>query len=223
MSNGNGSIGNLPGGSNGATVPYGSFTSTGTGTNLPTDPLATPYFSVVNAIWPQLQNQQTFISPARNGMNRRTGALLQGWNHVEQSLELIFATPFHERVLRRWVGSFVPHILGESAVSRVITRFFWAIASAIDIWEPDYRIKQIYLMGDAIQQWSGGAPGLGIPLSSGTLDAADLLRLGHLIFRQEGVYRPRAHLGDFTPYTQKFSTLVGRGSNLWDQYPLGGA
>jgi hypothetical protein len=191
-------------------VPYGSFTSTGTGTNLPTDPLAQPYFDVVNAIWPGLRTQ-AYVAPARNGMDRRTGKLMQGWDHVEQSLELIFATPFHERVLRRWVGSFVPHILGESAVPRIITRFFWAIASAIDIWEPNYRIKQVYLMGDALSQWS--------PPS--TLDAAGLLRLGQLIFRQEGIYRPRAHLGDFTPYVTRYNTTVGRGTDLWDVYPRG--
>jgi uncharacterized protein len=212
MSNG---TSNVPG----AGLPvatYGAYTGTTVGTTLPTDYLATPYFDVVNAIWPGLRDQQAFVAPARNGMNRRTGKLLQGWNHVEQSLELIFATPFHERVLRRWVGSFVPHILGESMVPRVITRFFWAIASAIDIWEPNYRIKQVFFMGDALDSWRtiGGT-------TADTLAAADLIRLGQAIFRQEGVYRPRAHLGDFTPYVTKYNTTVSRGADLWDVYPRG--
>jgi len=206
MSNG---IRNFPSGQL-PVATYGAFTGTTVGTTLPTDPLATPYFDVVNAIWPGLRDQTAFIAPSRNGMDRRTGKLLQGWDHVEQSLELIFATPFHERVLRRWVGSFVPHILGESLVPRVVTRFFWAIASAIDIWEPNYRIKQVYFMGDALLQWSAS-----------TLASADLIRLGQTLFRQEGIYRPRAHLGDFTPYVTKYNATVSRGANLWDIYPRG--
>lgn len=195
---------------------YGAYTATAVGTNLPNDPLATPYFDTVNAIWPGLRDQTAFISPARNGMDRRTGKLLQGWDHVQQSLELIFATPFHERVLRRWVGSFVPHILGESMVPRVITRFFWAIASGIDIWEPNYRIKQVFFMGPALDSWMT----IKGPTAQ-SLASADLIRLGQAIFRQEGVYRPRAHLGDFTPYVTRYNATISRGANLWDVYPRG--
>src|SRR3974377_1974226 len=85
----------------------------------------TPFWVTVNAIWPDLVNQQARISPPRNGMDRRTGKLFQGWERGEQALEVIFPTPYHQRVLRRWVGSFVPHILGESIVERIITRFYW--------------------------------------------------------------------------------------------------
>jgi uncharacterized protein len=164
------------------------------------------FFRTVNAIWPSLLNGQAIISPPRNGMDRKTGKMLSGWGHVEQSMEVIFATPFHERVLRRWVGSFVPSLLGETYISRIIMRFYWAIVSAIDLWEPNYRIKQVFYMGSALSGWS--------PLTQGS--AADLIRLGQAIFRQEGVYRPRAHLGDFTPYEQKQSALIGRGDTMWD-------
>lgn len=165
--------------------------------------------AIVNQIWPGLGNRQTVISPARNGMNRFTGKICQGWDHVEQSMSTIFATPFHERVLRRWVGSFVPSLLGKNFIARVVLRFYWAIASAIDLWEPDYRIKQVLFMGNSSQNW---AP---LPLVS----AGQLVRLGQAIFRMEGVYRPRAHLGDYTPYQQKQIGLVGRGTGLWDVGP----
>src|SRR5262252_10499015 len=140
----------------------------------------TPFFNELMAIWPDLYNQRVLIGPAGNGMDRRTGKMITGWRHVEQSIEVIFATPFHQRVLRRWVGSFVPHMLGESVVARVITRFFWAIVTSIDLWEPRYRIKRVFMMGNALSQW---APQ--------TLNAADFIRLGQAIFRQEGVYYPR--------------------------------
>lgn len=181
-------------------------------TTLPQVASATPYFDVVNAIWPDLANQQANIAPARNGMNRETGKLMQGWEHVEQSMHVIFLTPFHQRVLRRYVGSFVPQILGESGVPRVITRFFWAIASAIDLWEPNYRIKQVFLMGSALDTtW---AP----PLSA--TSAANIFRTGEVIFRTEGVYRPRGHLGDFSPYERRLAGFVGEGGEIWDGVPI---
>lgn len=167
------------------------------------------FWRQVNAIWPDLLGRKTLVAPPRNGMDRKTGKLLQGWEHTQQSMEVIFATPFHERVLRRWVGSFVPILLGESFVSRIVMRFYWAIASAIDLWEPNYRIRRIFFMGDALQSWS--------PLS--TTSAADLIRLGEAIFRNEGIWRPRAHLGDFTPFEQKQSALIGLGDDLWDVRP----
>lgn len=183
-------------------------------TTLPVDLEAQPYFDVVNAIWPDLAQQRTAISPPRNGMDRKTGKLIQGWDHVEQSMDLIFQTPFHQRVLRRYVGSFVPQILGESGVPRVITRFFWAIASAIDLWEPNYRIKRVLFMGSALDNtWS---PSLTAESS------ATLFRQGNVIFRTEGVYRPRGHLGNFAAWERRASGLVGRGGDLWDGAPVGG-
>jgi phage baseplate assembly protein W len=177
---------------------------------LPAD--SSNFFVEANAIWPDLQSGRAVIAPPRNGMDRFTGKLLSGWPHVEQSMEVIFATPFHQRVLRRWVGSFVPHILGESAVARIVTRFFWAIVTAIDLWEPDYRIQQTYIMGPALQNWS--------PQLQTQVD--QLLREGQVIFRTEGQWYPRGHLGDFTPYIQKASGLVNRGGNLWEVTPVTG-
>lgn len=167
-------------------------------------------FSEVNAIWPDLGAGQVLISPPRNGMDRFTGKLLQGWQHVEQSLELIFLTPFHQRVLRRWVGSFVPHVLGEIAVERVITRFYWAISTSIDLWEPDYRIRNVAFMGQA-------TPG---DLSPTATEA--LYRQGNVFFRTEGMWYPRGHLGDFTPYVRQAAGLVTNGGSMWDVVPVGG-
>ena len=173
---------------------------------------ASRYYRVVNAIWPDLLNQKSIIAPVRNGVNRSTGQLIQGFDHVEQSMHTIFATAFHERILRRWVGSFVPHILGELFTQRIITRFHWAMVVGLDLWEPNYRIQTVWFMDQALENW---APK--------TFDVAGEFRLGHAMFRTEGSYRPRAHLGDSTPYHRRAAALISRGGEtLWDP-AFGGA
>jgi uncharacterized protein len=185
--------------------------------NFPGEPnfpaIDNDYWRTVNAIWPDLINEQVFIAPPRNGMNRYTGQLIQGWEHVQQSMTIIFQTPYHERVLRRWVGSFVPMILGESMLPRIITRFFWAISTALDLWEPGYRFNRVYFMGNALQTWSGADPTVA---SAASIGVAELVRQGQAIFRYDGQWIPRGHLGNFTPATQKSSTLIGTGTTMWD-------
>lgn len=172
---------------------------------------ASAYYRVVNAIWPDLLNQKSLIAPVRNGVNRMTGQLMQGWDHVEQSMQVIFATGFHERILRRWCGSYVPHILGEIAVPRIITRFHWAMAEGIELWEPNYRIQTVFFMDAAIEKWQ----------PTQNFDVAGEFRIGHVFFRTEGNYRPRAHLGDSTPYRRKANSLITHGGEVWDP-ALGG-
>jgi phage baseplate assembly protein W len=134
--------------------------------------------------------------------------MLSGWKHVEQSIRIIFATPYHERILERWVGSFVPRLLGESVVPRVITRHYWAMGTAIEHWEPRYKIKQIFFMGDALSKQEGRF-----------LDDADVIRVGQIFVRPLGVYFPRGHLGDFTPFERRAHGIAGKGSEMFDVGP----
>lgn len=163
------------------------------------------YFDPTLAMWPDLAQGRGALAPVRVGVNRKTGQVIVGWDHVRQSIEVILATHFHSRILRRWVGSFVPHILGESGVERIITRFFWAIASALDLNEPGYRIQRVHFEGFAISDPTA-------PLT----DGVELFRLGEVFFRTEGIFMPRGHLGDFTPEQRRKIGLVGRGTHLWD-------
>ncbi|MFL9828926.1 GPW/gp25 family protein [Rhodoplanes sp. SY1] len=110
------------------------------------------------------------------GIDRRTGRILSGWDHVLQSLEVIFSTRFGSRVLRRWFGSDIPKLLGEKLVPSTVLRFWTAVAIAIDTWEPRYRITRI-----------------------GIAASAEQARLGGLGFTIYGAYMPRGHLGDPTP------------------------
>lgn len=106
------------------------------------------------------------------GINAETGGTLTGWEHVEQSLKDIFTTSFGERIMREWYGSFVPALLGRNITPDEVVPTFAAIASAIEQWEPRYRVTQIQVL--------------------------KATRDGQFHFFIDGEYRPRAVYGDFT-------------------------
>lgn len=170
-------------------------------------PLPITFYDPTLAQWPDLMHGRVPLAPVRVGVDRTTGKMLIGWDHVVQSMGVIFATRFHESPLRRWKGSFVPHILGESAVPRIITRFYWAIASAIDLWEPNYRVKRVRIANRSNTTF----------VDADSLTSAAELRAGKVTFRNEGIYRPRGHLGDETPEGQRKIGFVGRGHGVWDR------
>lgn len=116
------------------------------------------------------------------GVDRTTWRVLSGWPHVVQSLHVIFTTYFGQRVMRRWFGSFVPPILGQNMVPSTVLKFWTAVCVAIDLWEPRFKVTKITPFGSPEQ-----------------------MRLGSIGFRVEGVYRPRGHLGDFTPERNPYS------------------
>lgn len=113
------------------------------------------------------------------GLDRRTGRVLTGFDHVVQSIEVILGTQIGERVMRRTFGSVVPRLLGENLVPPTVLRFFTAIIVAIELWEPRYAIVQIEIRPE--------------------LNEGEALRDGRLRLALVGEYRPRAHLGDPTP------------------------
>jgi len=156
------------------------------------------------AMWPDLKYGNVVLNPVRIGMDRYTGKMITGWDHVVQSMLLIFSTRYHERVLRRWCGSFVPHLIGNNATETTITRFYWAIATGIDLWEPNYRIQRVRV---------------GTRADGTSLTSTEELRTGHLTTAMEGVYRPRGHLGNDQPQVRRAVGLVSRGYNLWERQP----
>lgn len=109
-----------------------------------------------------------------SGVDRWTGRPVSGWAHVVLCLEAIFATPFGSRVMRRWVGSLIPNMLGENIEPRTLLRFFTALYASL-AFEPRFALTKIDI-----------------------LSSPDELRTGKLRIELQGHYRPRAHLGDFT-------------------------
>jgi phage baseplate assembly protein W len=152
-------------------------------------------------IWPDLKYGRVILSPVRIGVDRHTGKIITGWDHVVLSLLLIFSTRYHERVLRRWAGSFVPHLIGENATVPTIARFYWAMATGIDLWEPGYRMQRARV---------------GSRANGSNMTSPEELRAGRLTTGLEGVYRPRGHLGDSSAQVKRSIGLVSNGYNLWE-------
>ncbi|WP_336801717.1 GPW/gp25 family protein [Kaistia sp. MMO-174] len=122
------------------------------------------------------------------GVDRRTGRLLTDWDHVLQSLEVIFSTRFGSRVMRRWFGSNIPVLLGRNMVPETFLRFYAALGVALT-QEP--RVELIRVS----------------PLS--------VTRTGRAGFLVELHYRPRGHLGDFTVEgTKRITVSPGSGDRL---------
>jgi phage baseplate assembly protein W len=132
------------------------------------------------------------VAPAEPsvGIDAVTGAMLVGWKHVEQSLQDIFTTGFGERIIREWYGSFVPALLGRRNITPAeITPTFVAIVTAIEQWEPRYRVSEIRVL--------------------------EVNREGEFHFYLDGHFRPRATLGDFTIEGRKrINGVVGSGGNV---------
>lgn len=124
-------------------------------------------------------------SPVGSGISRHTGRPVHGWDHTVLSLEAIFCTPFGSRVMRRWIGSLIPHMLGENLVPPTLLRFFTALYAALG-FEPRFSLEKINI-----------------------LSTPDELRAGRLRFELVGLYRPRAHLGDYTVEGPRSITLIG--------------
>lgn len=121
------------------------------------------------------------------GIDRYTGKALSGWDHTVQSIIVILETKFGERVMRRNFGSAVPGVLGKNLVPSTLLKFYTAVAIALELWEPRFRVRKFeYPQGE---------------------NGADQMRQGKIGIRMIGDYRPRALEGDFTVEAVKTVTI----------------
>ena len=121
------------------------------------------------------------------GINRFTGKPLSNWDHVSQSLGVLFSTRLFTRVMLRGYGFAVLGLLGRDLTPDVVMRFYMAIVIAVELWEPRFRVTQ-----------------LAFPIDS---NSPSKLQQGQLGIKISGEYRPNALTGDFTPATYQSLTI----------------
>lgn len=102
------------------------------------------------------------------GVNAVTGHVLDGVDHIQQSLEKIFNTAQGARVMREWFGNPGLKLLGENMTEETILLWFNTIFMLVECFEPRFRILKFVV--------------------------DDLDRLGFAEFTMIGEFRPYAHL-----------------------------
>jgi hypothetical protein len=116
------------------------------------------------------------------GINETTGAPLDGWPHVLQSIRKILTTSIGTRVMRREFGSEVMSLIDAPMEGRVLLAVYVAVANAIARWEPRFRLSEVQVDSAA---------------ASGTLSIS-----------LYGTYYPRGHLGDFTSSDERQANVL---------------
>jgi len=79
------------------------------------------------------------------GMDRRTGKLCQGADHLKQSIDDILGTPIGTRLGRRSYGSLIPAQLDQPNNELGRARIFAAAALALLRQEPRARVSRLTL------------------------------------------------------------------------------
>lgn len=77
------------------------------------------------------------------GMSRDTGKMLEGFDHLRQSIQDILTTPVGTRVHRRDYGSQLPRLVDRPVNESLVADLIAAAAEALDRWEPRLRLERI--------------------------------------------------------------------------------
>jgi len=99
-----------------------------------------------------------------------TGADLDGFAHVQQSIGMLLTTRLGERVMREWVGNPGTRLLGQNATAAAILNWFTIVYALLSVFEPRFQVARFAV--NSVEQ------------------------NGFATFTMEGVYRPYA-LEDF--------------------------
>lgn len=78
-----------------------------------------------------------------NGMNKKTGRVLSGVDHLWQSVEDILTTPIGSRVMRRSYGSRLPELIDEPFNEETRMDMIAETADAIAKWETRIRVTSV--------------------------------------------------------------------------------
>lgn len=80
------------------------------------------------------------------GMGRISGAVLDGLEHIRQSVVDILATPMGSRVGRREYGSLLLELIDQPMTPANILRLYAATAVALSRWEDRIRLRRVGLV-----------------------------------------------------------------------------
>jgi hypothetical protein len=102
-------------------------------------------------------------------IDARTGAALQGFGEIEQSIETILTTPQGTRVMREWFGNPGLKLLGQNMTPDTVLLWYTIVWALVELFEPRFKIRRF--------------------------ETTDADRLGELGATMVGEHRPYAHLG----------------------------
>lgn len=108
-------------------------------------------------------------------LDRDTGEVIDNLTSGLQSVEEIFSTRLRERVMLREFGGGVIELIGRRITPRLFPAWKLLAATAIDLWEPRFRVRRLVATG-SVEAIRAGAAGIDI----------------------QADFRPRGHFGDFT-------------------------
>lgn len=109
------------------------------------------------------------------GIDRRTGARISNIESAYQAVTFILATRIASVLLLREFGGGVVELLGRATTPPLFAAWQQLIATAIDLWEPRFKVRRVTLNG-----------------------TADEIRSGIAGISIEADFRPKGHLGDET-------------------------
>lgn len=105
--------------------------------------------------------------------DRHTGAMIDNYASALQSVEMILTTRIGERLMLRHFGAGVVELLGRLMTPALFAAYQILLATAIDVWEPRFRVRGVFVTG-----------------------SVDALRQGAAVLRIEVDWMPRGHFGD---------------------------
>ena len=77
------------------------------------------------------------------GMNRQTGKIISGYEHLTQSIRDILLTPLQTRVMRRDYGCRIFDYIDGPVNEAMLTDIYMAVAQALDKWEPRFQLRKV--------------------------------------------------------------------------------
>ncbi|WP_279480257.1 integrase [Aureimonas sp. SK2] len=82
----------------------------------------------------------------RTGIDRQTGKVLVGFDHVRQSLGVIWTTKVNRRLMLLDFGSSLRRFLAEDITPSLVMEIYDELVTSAHKWEPEYRISDLQLV-----------------------------------------------------------------------------